>query len=148
MTRRTPAHLVAQRYSERTRAWLARAGAALGLLPWAVFVLIASRSSVPTSLRVHEAFQDSGNPGYFLVKLALWLMAVAAIGQELIDFPQGSALMEWVGLALWAMVGAGIILTGLPAAVVAGQSFPSSVRTLVPAEQRCQLLVIRWAMLN
>jgi TRAP-type mannitol/chloroaromatic compound transport system permease small subunit len=79
------ADLVAQRYSPRTRAWLARAGAALGLLPWAVFVLIASRSSVMTSLRVHESFQDSGNPGYFLIKLALWLMAVAVIGQALVD---------------------------------------------------------------
>jgi TRAP-type mannitol/chloroaromatic compound transport system permease small subunit len=79
------ADLVAQRYSRRTRAWLARAGAALGLLPWAVFVLLASRSSVVTSLRVREAFQDSGNPGYFLIKLALWVMASAVIGQALVD---------------------------------------------------------------
>jgi TRAP-type mannitol/chloroaromatic compound transport system permease small subunit len=79
------ADLVAQRYSPRTRAWLARAGAALGLLPWAAFVLVASRTSVISSLRVHEAFPDSGNPGYFLVKLALWLMAVAVIGQALVD---------------------------------------------------------------
>jgi TRAP-type mannitol/chloroaromatic compound transport system permease small subunit len=79
------ADLVAQRYSQRTRAWLARLGAALGLLPWAAFVLIASRSSVMTSLRVHEAFQDSGNPGYFLIKLALWAMALMVIGQSLID---------------------------------------------------------------
>ena len=79
------ADLVARRYSPRTRAWLARTGAALGLLPWAAFVLIASRTSVMTSLRVHEAFQDSGNPGYFLVKLALWLMALAVIGQALVD---------------------------------------------------------------
>ena len=79
------ADLVAQRYSERTRAWLARAGAALGLLPWAVFVLVVSRTSVITSLRVHEAFQDSGNPGYFLIKIALWIMAFAVIGQALVD---------------------------------------------------------------
>jgi TRAP-type mannitol/chloroaromatic compound transport system permease small subunit len=85
------ADLVAQRYSERTRAWLARAGAALGLLPWAAFVLIASRTSVISSLRVHESFPDSGNPGYFLIKLALWVMAVAVIGQALIDiFRKGS----------------------------------------------------------
>jgi TRAP-type mannitol/chloroaromatic compound transport system permease small subunit len=79
------ADLVAQRYSARTRAWLARAGAALGLLPWAVFVLIASRTSVISSVRVHESFQDSGNPGYFLIKLALWLMASAVIAQALVD---------------------------------------------------------------
>jgi TRAP-type mannitol/chloroaromatic compound transport system permease small subunit len=79
------ADLVAQRYSSRARAWLARAGAALGLLPWAVFVLVASRTSVISSVRVHEAFQDSGNPGYFLIKIALWLMALAVIGQALVD---------------------------------------------------------------
>jgi TRAP-type mannitol/chloroaromatic compound transport system permease small subunit len=79
------ADLVAQRYSQRTRAWLARAGAALGLLPWAAFVLIASRSSVLSSVRVHESFPDSGNPGYFLVKLALSAMASAVIGQALVD---------------------------------------------------------------
>src|ERR1700759_1474410 len=43
-----------QLYSARIRAWLARAGAALGLLPWAVFVLIASRTSVISSVRVQE----------------------------------------------------------------------------------------------
>ena len=79
------ADLVAQRYSTRTRTWLARAGAALGLLPWAAFVLVASRPSIVSSLRVHESFPDSGNPGYFLIKIALWLMALAAIGQALLD---------------------------------------------------------------
>lgn len=83
------ADLVAQRYSERTRAWLVRAGAALGLLPWAAFVLIASRSSVLSSLRIHESFPDSGNPGYFLIKLALWVMASAVIAQALVDIFRG-----------------------------------------------------------
>jgi hypothetical protein len=60
-------------------------GAALGLLPWAAFVLIASRPAVFSSVRVHESFQDSGNPGYFLIKIALWVMALAVIGQALVD---------------------------------------------------------------
>jgi len=50
-----------------------------------VFVLIASRSTVLSSVRLHEAFQDSGNPGYFLIKIALWVMALAIIGQALVD---------------------------------------------------------------
>jgi hypothetical protein len=54
-------------------------------LPWAVFVLIASKSTVISSLHDLEAFQDSGNPGYFLVKLALWVMAILIIGQSLLD---------------------------------------------------------------
>ena len=77
--------LVARHYSARTRRMLARAGSALGLLPWALFVLIAGKSAVISSVRDLEAFQDSGNPGYFMIKIALWVMAAAVIGQCLID---------------------------------------------------------------
>jgi TRAP-type mannitol/chloroaromatic compound transport system permease small subunit len=79
------ADLLARRYSTRTRQRLNRVGAAAGLLPWAAFVLFASKSTVVSSLRDLEAFQDSGNPGYFLIKLALWVMAAAVIGQSLVD---------------------------------------------------------------
>jgi TRAP-type mannitol/chloroaromatic compound transport system permease small subunit len=79
------ADLLARRYSDRTRRRLNKLGSALGFLPWALFVLIAGRTTVAFSLRDLEAFQDSGNPGYFLVKLALWVMAVLMIGQSLVD---------------------------------------------------------------
>jgi len=77
--------LVAKRYSARTRARLARAGSAFGLLPWALFVLFAGKTAVITGLRDLESFQDSGNPGYFLIKVALWVMGAAVVGQALID---------------------------------------------------------------
>jgi hypothetical protein len=54
-------------------------------LPWAAFVLIASKSTVFSSVRDLESFQDSGNGGYFLVKLALWLMALLVICQSLVE---------------------------------------------------------------
>ncbi len=79
------ADLLAQRYSARTRRRLKQMGAAAGLLPWALFVLIAGRTTVLSSLRDLELFQDSGNPGYFLVKLALWVMAALILGQSLVD---------------------------------------------------------------
>ena len=79
------ADLLAQRYSARTRRRLKQMGAAAGLLPWALFVLIASKATVLSSLRDLESFQDSGNPGYFLVKLALWLMAALILAQSLVD---------------------------------------------------------------
>ena len=79
------ADLLAQRYSARTRRRLKQIGAAAGLLPWALFVLIASRTTVLSSLRDLESFQDSGNPGYFLVRLALWVMAALILGQSLVD---------------------------------------------------------------
>lgn len=79
------ADLLAQRYSARTRRRLDQAGSVIGLLPWALFVLIAGKTTVLSSLRDLESFQDSGNPGYFLVKLALWVMAALILGQSLVD---------------------------------------------------------------
>jgi TRAP-type mannitol/chloroaromatic compound transport system permease small subunit len=79
------ADLLAQRYSARTRRRLNQIGAGVGLLPWALFVLIASKSAVIPSVQQLESFQDTGNPGYFLIKVALWIMAIAIIGQSLVD---------------------------------------------------------------
>ncbi len=79
------ADLLAQRYSTQTRRRLRQAGAAFGLLPWALFILIAGKSTVVTSVQHLESFQDSGNPGYFLVKVALWVMAITILGQSLVD---------------------------------------------------------------
>jgi TRAP-type mannitol/chloroaromatic compound transport system permease small subunit len=85
------ADLLAQRYSAQTRRRLNQIGAAIGLLPWALFVLIAGKSAVVPSVRQFESFQDSGNPGYFLIKVALWIMAIAILGQSLVDIfrPRG-----------------------------------------------------------
>jgi TRAP-type mannitol/chloroaromatic compound transport system permease small subunit len=79
------ADLLAQRYSATTRRRLDRFGAAVGLLPWAVFILFASKIAVISSIQNLESFQDSGNPGYFLIKIALWVMAIAILGQSLVD---------------------------------------------------------------
>jgi TRAP-type mannitol/chloroaromatic compound transport system permease small subunit len=87
------ADLLARRYSPRVRRVLHRLGSALGLLSWALFVLIASKPTVISSLRDFEAFQDSGNPGYFLIKLSLWVMAILIVLQSLIDLfrPQAAS---------------------------------------------------------
>jgi TRAP-type mannitol/chloroaromatic compound transport system permease small subunit len=79
------ADLLARQYSARTRRRLGQVGSAIGLLPWALFILIAGRGAVISSVRDLEAFQDSGNPGYFLIKVALWVMAFAILCQSLVD---------------------------------------------------------------
>ncbi len=86
--------MLARQYSPRTRRRLARFGAAVGLLPWALFILIAGKSTVVSSVRGLESFQDSGNPGYFLIKLALWLMAGAILAQALLDLLRPSGVDE------------------------------------------------------
>jgi TRAP-type mannitol/chloroaromatic compound transport system permease small subunit len=85
------ADFIARRYPERVRQRLNGIGNAIGLLPWALFVLVTSKTTVLSSVRDLESFQDSGNPGYFLVKLALWFMAVLVICQSLVEIFRPSA---------------------------------------------------------
>jgi TRAP-type mannitol/chloroaromatic compound transport system permease small subunit len=91
------ADLLAQKYSARTRRRLHRVGAAVGFLPWALFVLVAGKSAVVPSVQQLESFQDSGNPGYFLIKVALWIMAGAILGQSAIDIFCPQAFSSEVG---------------------------------------------------
>lgn len=76
--------VVARGYSARTRAVLLRAMALVGALPWALFVIMAGRSLVTASLLARETFPDTTNPGYFLVKLALWVLAGLMLVQALV----------------------------------------------------------------
>ena len=77
--------VVARTYSDRTRAIIARIGVLVGVLPWALFVLIAGRSIVLGSVFGLEAFPDTTNPGYFLIKLAIWVLAGLMLAQGLVD---------------------------------------------------------------
>jgi TRAP-type mannitol/chloroaromatic compound transport system permease small subunit len=79
------ADALAQHYTARTREWLKRLGAGLGLLPWALFVLIAGKTFVVPSLLELESFPKTDSPGYFLIKCGLWLMAITIIAQAVVD---------------------------------------------------------------
>jgi TRAP-type mannitol/chloroaromatic compound transport system permease small subunit len=79
------ADAVARRYPLRLQSWIKKIGALVGLVPWALFTLIASKPIVISSLQLHETFPDTGNPGYFVIKLALWVMAALILAQALLD---------------------------------------------------------------
>ncbi len=79
------ADTLAQYYSRRTRALIKRLGGGLALLPWALFVAFASKTFVVPSLAELEAFPETNNPGYFLIKCALWILSVTIIAQALVD---------------------------------------------------------------
>jgi TRAP-type C4-dicarboxylate transport system permease small subunit len=85
---RAGAHLftdvIARRFPEKARRLLVRLGAVL-LLPWAGFILLASKDIVLGSVRGLEAFPDTYNPGYFLIKAAVWILAGLVLLQALID---------------------------------------------------------------
>lgn len=79
------ADMLARRYGRATRALLMRCGAACGLIPWALLVLIAGKNLVLSSLLSLEAFPDTYNPGYFIIKMALWVLAGLVLAQALLD---------------------------------------------------------------
>jgi TRAP-type mannitol/chloroaromatic compound transport system permease small subunit len=87
------ADAVARRYPEQSRRLIARLGVLLGLAPWALFVVIGGANLVIPSLRALETFPDTNNPGYFVIKLALWLLAGLILLQGAIDLarPRRSA---------------------------------------------------------
>jgi TRAP-type mannitol/chloroaromatic compound transport system permease small subunit len=79
------ANMLAQRYSPRTRFWIKRVGTAVSVLPWALFVFFASKAFVVPSVLEFESFSETNNPGYFLIKCALWVMAILVIAQAVLD---------------------------------------------------------------
>jgi len=86
---RTHAHLradvLAQRYPDALRRWIAGTAHALAVLPFSLYVLIAAAPMTWAALRGLEAFPDTFNPGYFIVKVAAWLLALLMTLQALCD---------------------------------------------------------------
>src|SRR5215213_6811074 len=79
------ADMLARLYSERARERLARCAALFALVPWALFIIMGGAHLVIPSVAMREAFGDTGNPGYFLIKLALWLLAGLVLAQSAVD---------------------------------------------------------------
>ncbi len=48
-------------------------------------MLIASKQPVVESVMLLENFSQTFNPGYFIIKLALWLMALTVLVQAIIE---------------------------------------------------------------
>jgi TRAP-type C4-dicarboxylate transport system permease small subunit len=65
----------------RWRAWALLACTA----PWALFMLWTSAPSVWQSMRQLERFAETLNEGFFIIKLALWLMLALIVAQAVVD---------------------------------------------------------------
>jgi TRAP-type mannitol/chloroaromatic compound transport system permease small subunit len=79
------ADALARSYPARVRILIVRLGALLGLLPWSIFILFAGRRIVLWSVEQLELFPDTYNPGYFLIKCAMALLALLVIAQAILD---------------------------------------------------------------
>lgn len=83
---RTDAHLKAPAgWHGGASPRLRRIGHALCVLPFALFVLVSGAPMAWRSLVEMESFPDTFNPGYFIIKCAAWLMALAMALQALLD---------------------------------------------------------------
>ena len=76
------------------RRHLGRIGEAVCVLPWAVFVVIDA--AVPTwqSVVGLEAFPDTANPLYFVVRASAWLLGLGVALQALLDLVAGVTHVE------------------------------------------------------
>ena len=79
------ADTLAARYPARVRGRIWRWGQPMCVLPWALFVLVSGAPQVWQSLRGLEAFADTLNPLYFIIKCAAWLLALLMALQALTD---------------------------------------------------------------
>ena len=74
------AHLAAHPEALERSRWR-RVGAALAPLPWCGWVLLTAAGPTWNSLRQTEQFPESFSPGYFVIKLALMLLAALLAAQ-------------------------------------------------------------------
>lgn len=79
------ADALARRFRERTRRSLKRVASLVILMPWSIFVLWAAWPALWPSLRHLEGFPETYNPGYFVIRMAVALLALAVLTQSLID---------------------------------------------------------------
>lgn len=66
----------------RPRGWRAWAVSAC-TVPWAAYVMWTSSAGVWQSVMQRERFGDTLTPGYFLIRIALWLLAALVLGQAI-----------------------------------------------------------------
>jgi TRAP-type mannitol/chloroaromatic compound transport system permease small subunit len=85
---------LAKRYSKRTRRILVHVCNLVALAPWAVLVLVTATPPILASLSHWERFPDTGNPGYFIVKASLWLMAGMVLVSIVLDLIGGDGESE------------------------------------------------------
>jgi TRAP-type C4-dicarboxylate transport system permease small subunit len=83
------ADALAHHYPPVLRARLAQAAALIFLVPWAGFLLYLAVPIILQSAAVLERFPETANPGYFILRSALGLLALLIPLQALRDLLRG-----------------------------------------------------------
>ncbi len=92
------ANALASRYPLKLRLAIVRYGQALCVLPWSLFVIFSSAAPVWRSLHTLEAFPDTSNPLYFVIKCSVFLLGLLLALQSLADlFAPGERIVREAG---------------------------------------------------
>jgi TRAP-type C4-dicarboxylate transport system permease small subunit len=83
------AGLFVARYTPRWQRRLGRYGEAILVLPWALFVLLSGAAPTWQSLAGLEAFPDTYNPLYFVIRISAWLLALLMSLQAIVEIGGG-----------------------------------------------------------
>jgi hypothetical protein len=57
----------------------------LALAPWALWIVVAATPIIVRSLTHLERFPETGNPGYFIIKLSLWVLALGVLASIVLE---------------------------------------------------------------
>jgi len=79
------ADALARGYPQHVRRTLAVIASLAVVVPWTLFVICAAWPSVVQSALELERFPDTYNHGYFLLRIALVLLALVALLQAIVD---------------------------------------------------------------
>jgi TRAP-type C4-dicarboxylate transport system permease small subunit len=79
------ADVLARRYTGKAREWMWRAACLAIAIPASLYVLWSGAGATWLSLAQAEHFPETMNPGYFLVRIAAWLLAALVLAQALLD---------------------------------------------------------------
>ena len=81
----------AHRYSPAMRSRIAAIGGFLCVAPWSLFILVVLAPAVWQSVSGFEAFPETYDPGYFIIKAAAWVLALLALAQAALGLRPGEA---------------------------------------------------------
>lgn len=93
------AGLFVGRYPQPWRQRIARFGEAICVLPWAIFVVVAGAVPTWNSVLGLEAFPDTFNPLYFVIRASAWLLALLVALQAIVDLAGAPAPAMHAGSA-------------------------------------------------
>jgi TRAP-type mannitol/chloroaromatic compound transport system permease small subunit len=79
------AHAGAGPGGARTSPWLQRMMMLAGVAPWCIWVLWQGAALTVRSVASLERFPDTFNQGYFVIKLAMWLLALLMLLHTLME---------------------------------------------------------------